>query len=243
MIRGALALLSGFRLLLARQELRSVVWRMLGLLLILAVVIGAGSLMFLDWLIEAYVPQADAWYWQALGWVIGVFAWLLALVVAIVAFATLGSIAAAPWLDTLCARVEGLHRVEGGEAELPWWKSVLSSAGNAVMPLLQFLPWAAAALLLLAVPVVGAVLAGVMWAYGGIRLLAFELMDAPASRRGWDWRQRKSEFDGQRWFYVGYAGLASAMLLVPAVNLLVLPAAVAGLADAWHRQTGAAAAR
>jgi len=236
MIRGALTLLAGFRLLLVQSELRAVLWRLLALQLALALLVAAGSLYFLNWLIDAYVPQADAWYWRALAWMVELFAWLLAMAVAVVAFVTLGSIAAAPWLDMLCLRVEKLHGGEVASLDQPWWKLVLVSMGNAVMPLLQFLPWAALALALLLIPVVGAVAASLVWGYAGIRLLAFEFMDAPASRRGWKWAQRKSEFAQRRWFHMGFTGLASAMLLIPVVNLLVLPAAVVGLAGSRHQQ-------
>jgi CysZ protein len=234
MIRGAMALLDGFRLLLGQAELRALLWRMLALQIVLVVLVVAGSLSFLNWLINAYVPQAGAWYWQALAWIAELFAWLLAMAGAVVAFVTLGSIAAAPWLDMLCLRVEKLHGGEVANMDQPWWKAVLASVGNAGMPLLQFLPWAAMALALLFIPVVGVAVASVVWGYAGIRLLTFEFMDAPASRRGWKWLQRKGEFERHRGFHIGFTGTASLLLVVPVVNLLVLPAAVAGLANAWH---------
>ncbi|MDX8412363.1 MAG: EI24 domain-containing protein [Mariprofundaceae bacterium] len=236
MIRGAMALLDGFRLLLGQAELRALLWRMLALQIVLAVLVVAGSLPFLHWLIVAYVPQADAWYWQALAWMAELFAWLLALALAVVAFVTLGSIAAAPWLDMLCLRVEKIHGGEVANMDQPGWKAVLISVGNAGMPLLQFLPWAAMSLLLLLIPVVGVALASVAWGYAGIRLLSFEFMDAPASRRGWKWLQRKGEFAQNKWFHIGFTSAATLLLVVPVVNLLVLPAAVAGLANAWRVQ-------
>lgn len=238
MIRGALALLTGFRLLMGQPGLRAVLWRMIALQLVLAVLVASGSLFVLNWLIDTYVPQADAWYWQALAWIVELFAWLLTMAVAIVAFVTLGSIAAAPWLDLLCLRVERLRGVEVGDSDQPMWKMILASMANAVMPLLQFLPWAFLALVLLFIPVVGTAAASLIWGYAGIRLLDFEFMDAPASRRDWDWKQRQAELDGHRWFYIGYGGLALGLLVVPVLNFLVLPAAVAGLANAWHQNSG-----
>jgi CysZ protein len=65
-----------------------------------------------------------------------------------------------------------------------------------------------------------------------VRFLSFELIDTTASRRGWDYAQRKAELIEKRWFYLGFAGLATLLMMVPIVNLLVIPAAVVGLSKA-----------
>jgi CysZ protein len=57
-------------------------------------------------------------------------------------------------------------------------------------------------------------------------------MDIPASRRGWRWKDRKNSFQEHKWFFIGFSGLASILMVLPIVNLLVLPAAVAGLSRA-----------
>jgi len=77
-----------------------------------------------------------------------------------------------------------------------------------------------------------------LWTYGGIRFLSYELIDAPASRRGWDFNARKQKLAERRWFYVGFAGAAMALMLVPLLNLLVIPAAVVGISRDICRSDG-----
>jgi len=229
MHRGVFCLLDGMRLLFGRAELRAVVWRMLGLLIIMLLLLGVGVFWLSDAIMERFMPTGDAWYVDILAWLLWLFSFVLACGVAIVSYVTLGTIAAAPWLDGLCERVE---RISGVQAPVPAsaaWRSILASMHNAVMPLATFVPRAVLAGLLLLVPVYGTVLAGCVWAWAGLRLVAFELMDAPASRRGWAWKERRDEWERRKWFYLGLAGTASLFMLVPVLNLFVLPAAAVGL--------------
>ncbi len=226
MIRGMLCLLSGFRHLLADGGLRAILWRMLGLLALLMLLLGAGAFELAQVLAERFIPTGDAWYVDMLAWLSWLFSLLLAFAVALVGYVVFGAVAAAPWLDALAERAEiGAPVTRSGR----WWQVVLGSIGNAWMPLLQFIPYALLSLLLLLVPVYGTAVAGAVWGYAGLRLLAYEFMDTPASRRGWRWPERRREMEAKRWFYLGFAGFASLLLLLPGLNLLVLPAAVVGL--------------
>jgi len=224
-----LCLLGGMRLLFGRAELRAVLWRMLSLLVVLLLILTVSVFWMSGAIAERFIPTGDAWYVDILAWLLWLFAFVLACGVGIVSFVMLASIAAAPWLDGLCMRVERITCGEARAPELVWWKSVLASVRNALMPLAAFVPKAVLALALLLVPVYGTVLSSLVWAYAGLRLIAFGFMDAPASRRGWKWEQRRNELNDRKWFYLGLSGLASLFMLVPVLNLFVLPAAVVGI--------------
>jgi len=224
-----LCLLGGMRMLFSRAELRAVLWRMLGLLAVLLFILTVSVFWMSGAIVERFVPTGDAWYVNILAWLLWLFAFIFACGVGIVSFVTLGSVAVAPWLDGLCVRVECISGVQVKAPEPVWWKIVLSSMHNALMPLAVFIPRAFLALVLLLVPVYGTVLSSLVWAYAGLRLIAFEFMDVPASRRGWQWEQRRNEWCERKWFYLGLSGLASVFMLVPVLNLFVLPAAVVGL--------------
>jgi len=225
MIHGALILLRGMDLLLRRSELRAVLWRMLALLLVLMLVLGFGVFWLVDYIAVLWLPQGDAWYWQILSWLVGVLAFVLALVCGIVSFVVLGSAVSAPWLDMLAARTEVLsgsnHVVESAGG----LQMVMQSLANSVRPLLGLLLWGGAALLFFWLPP----LATAIWTYGAVRFLSFELIDTTASRRGWDYHERKTKLIEQRWLHLGFAGLAMLLMMVPVINLLVIPAAVVGL--------------
>lgn len=229
MHRGAWALLKGFSLLLGTAALRGVVWKMLLLLLGLFLVLTVGVFSLSSFIGELFMPQGDAWYIPILSWLLSTFAFLLAVAVGIVSFVTLGSVAAAPWLDELYVRVGKLNGADLSPQVEPWWKSVANSLWNSVMPLVGFIPLAAFAALLMLVPIYGTVAATVVWTWAGIRLLSFEFMDTPATFKGWKWPERKAQVNENRWYYIGFSGFAMLLLIVPGLNLLVLPAAVVAL--------------
>jgi CysZ protein len=230
MLKGAWALVKGFHLLLSEQQLRRVLWRMLLLLLALFLMLTVGVFELSTAIAERFIPTGDAWYIDLLAWLLSLFAMILALAVGIVSFVTLGSIAVAPWLDELYVRVGKLEGASPEQSIQPWWRSVASSLWNSVMPVVAFIPWALLAGLLLLVPIYGTIVATLVWGYAGLKLLSFEFMDTPASFQGWGWSERKAHLEQKRWYYMGFSGLAMLLLIIPGVNLLVLPAAVVALA-------------
>ncbi|MES0371324.1 MAG: EI24 domain-containing protein [Mariprofundaceae bacterium] len=229
MFRGAWSLVKGLHLLLSREELRSVLWRMILLLLVLFIGLAIGVFELSTFIGELFMPEGDAWYIDFLAWLLSLFAMILALGVGIVSFVTLGAIAVAPWLDQLYVRVGRINGVELEQAVLPWWKSIANSLWNSVMPLATFIPLAALAALFLLVPIYGTIVASVVWGYAGVKLLSFEFMDTPASFQNWKWPERKAQLDENKWYYMGFSGLAMFLLIIPGLNLLVLPAAVVAL--------------
>ena len=229
MVKGVSALLGGMRDLLLKAELRAVLWRMLGLLVVLMLLLVAGVFGLTDYLAHLWLPQGDAWYWQLLGFLVWIVAGLLAALTGIVGFTAVASAATAPWLDELAARTEKLHGQAGQESGKSWAMQIVEALGNSVRPLLGLLVFGVVALLLLWVPVIGQIAATLIWGYAGIRFLDYELMDTVASRRDWDFSQRKAALNERRLFWLSFGGLAMALMLVPLVNLLVLPAAVVGL--------------
>ena len=226
MIEGVLAFVAGIQTLFARAELRAVLWRMIGLLFVLMIVL-AGSVYWLaDYIAGIWIPGGDAWYWQLLGWL----AWLLAVILALISgaagFVVLGSAVAAPWLDMLAARVEAISGQSLKENQAGWLQQSLQSLGNSLRPLLELLLWGIAALLCFWLPP----LATAIWIYGSIRFLSFELLDTTASRRNWGFARRKQLVKEKRWFFLGFSGLAIVLIAIPLLNLFVIPAAVVGLA-------------
>ncbi|GAV20332.1 putative sulfate transport protein CysZ [Mariprofundus micogutta] len=227
MFKGAALFITGLKQLLARAELRSVLWRMAGLLLVLMLLLTGGVFWLIDYVANLWIPEGDAWYWQIVSWLAWLLAFVLAVLCGIVSFVALGSAAVAPWLDLLARRVEQRTGSELAEQTSGWMQLVMHSLANSVRPLLGLMLWGGAALLFFWLPPV----ATALWVYGGVRFLSFELIDTPASRRNWNYARRKSELNEERWFYIGFSGLATLLLMVPLLNLLVIPAAVVGLSQ------------
>ncbi len=226
MIHGISCFIAGLRALLLEAPLRAVLWRMLAVLMLLMLICSASVFFLAGVLIAHYVPEATTWYGELLRGLAWLIASLLALVIGVLTYATLASIALSPWLDDLAARAESPPQQP---ANVSWQQSIKQSLVHATMPLLHLLPFGLAALPCLLIPVIGVPLATAVWMYGGLRFLAFELMDTPATRRNLVWKQRQQQLLDHRFFYIGLAGVASLMLMIPLVNILVIPAAVVGL--------------
>jgi len=225
MLAGAGAFLAGMTLLFEKSELRAVLWRMIALLFVLILMLSGGVFWLADYIAMLWIPDGDSWYWQLLSWLVWLLAIILAMVSGIIAYVALGSAVAAPWLDTLAVRTERIYGRQSEENRAAWLQQTVQSLMNSVRPFIGLLAWAVAALLCFWLPP----LAMAIWVYGGIRLLSFELIDTAASRSGWNFARRKQALNDNRWFYFGFSGLATALLLVPVVNLFVIPAAVVGL--------------
>ncbi|HKI60012.1 MAG TPA: hypothetical protein VKA23_03155, partial [Mariprofundaceae bacterium] len=43
------------------------------------------------------------------------------------------------------------------------------------------------------------------------------------------WPERKAQMEDNRWYYFGFSGLAMLLMVIPGLNLFVLPAAVVAL--------------
>jgi len=229
MIEGVLSLLSGMRQLLTEKTLRAVLWRILAFLFVLMLVLAGGVFWLAEYLAHVWLPSGDAWYWQALSWIVWLLSVILALLIGAVGFTALGSVAAAPWLDELAARTEALTGKGADTHPVPWWQQVIHSLVNSIRPLSGLLIWGVAALFLFMLPLIGQLAATIVWTYASIRFLNYELMDSVASRKGWNFKRRKQEIGQRRFFYLGFGGMALGLILVPVLNLLVLPAAVVGL--------------
>jgi len=229
MLQGALKLLAGLRLMLATETLRAVLWRMLGLLAVLMIVLMVAVFSLADYVAHLWLPDGDAWYWVLLSWLVWVLAILLAGLSGVLSFTILGSAAIAPWLDVLAVRTESLHGNISEENTAAWWRQCLASLMNSLRPLWGLLLWGCVALGIFWIPVVGQILGTVIWTYAGIRFLCFELMDTTASRNKMNFSQRKKSINERRFFWLGFGGLAMFMLLIPLLNLLVIPAAVVAL--------------
>jgi len=230
MVAGARALLQGTHLLLTNPQLRSVLWRIIAVLTLLFLLVVGGVFWLSDALVQQWIVAGDAWYWRLLGWLAWVCALMLSLLAGVVAFVTFGSALVAPWLDQLAQRAAVIHGQVLPNQQQGWVALCTQSLGNSLRPLLGLLVAGLAALLLWWIPMVGQIAAPVVWGYASMRYLCFELMDTHASRFAMDYPSRLAQWRQYRGFWLVFSATATLLLMVPLLNLLVLPAAVVGLA-------------
>lgn len=233
MVEGISTFFSGLMMLFVKAELRTVLWRMLGLLAVLMLVLMLGVFFFADYLAGMWVPQGDAWYWVIVGYIASFLAGLLSVMVGAVAFVALASAAVAPWLDTLAFRTEKIMGIATVENDAPWANQAMAAAINSIRPLLGLLLWGLLALIFFWFPP----LMTLIWTYGSIQFLNYELFDTQASRKDLKFSARKADMKENRWFWLGFGGISLLLMVVPILNIFVLPAAVVALAKKGHPES------
>lgn len=235
-VTGAGYLLRGFRLLL-RPGVRRYV---LAPLLVNVAVFG--GLLYLAWshlgelrvYVEGWLPG-----WLAfLSWLLVPLFFVVALLVLVFGFSTLGNLLAAPFNGFLAEAVErSLNgRAPGPEGGmLGVAREMLRSVGSQVRKLGYLGLRAVPLLALFLVPGVN-VLAPLLWLVFGAWMMAIEYGDYPMANHGLSFTEQRALLRRRRLLVLGFGGAASAALLVPGLNLAVIPAAVAGATALWVEQ-------
>lgn len=220
----------GLVLLWRDMRLRAMVSRMVWILLALIVLAAVGGFALTRIVERSLMPPETAWYAPLLGFLLGVLALLVGLLLALMLYMTLAGILVAPLIEPMVRHAAALRGERlpddppGGALRVVW-----RAASNSVRPLLHLLLCGVGALLLWWVPLVGPLLAAAVWTLGSMRYLCFELIDARAALLGWGYGRRREELRHHAGYWIGAACMATALLLVPLLNLLVLPAAAVGL--------------
>jgi CysZ protein len=133
-----------------------------------------------------------------------------------------------PFYEKISERVE--NRLGGlpNAVNLPWWKEIRRSIGEALRLLVFSVAVAVLVFLVGLLPVVGQVAAPVIGAVVGGWALAVELTGIAFARRGVRLRERRRILRGRRWLALGFGVSVFVCFLIPLGAVLVMPAAVAG---------------
>ena len=234
----ALYLLRGLRLLFAPG-----VKRYVAIPFLINVAIFGGLGWWLGSLIGAWLappPQAlDAgWLARALGWLQHALAWAVTLgawVALAWLYTVLANIIAAPFNGLLAERVEahltGAPPPPGGSVatlirEIP--RTLASEASKIVYLVTRFVPL----LLLQFIPVLNIVAPFLLFAFGAW-VFALEYLDYPMGNHGARFRDVRAAASKRRITALSFGAPIAFVSAVPILNLLVMPAAVAGATALW----------
>ncbi len=183
-------------------------------------------------------PESRAVTWFAANWDKGVRDAMrilagVAIVVgftflAIISYTALALAIGDPFYERISQRVEARYGDSGSTANLPWWKELARSVGEAVRLLTFSVLVAVLVFLVGLIPVVGQVAAPVIGGVVGGWALALELTGIPFARRGLRLRQRRRMLRRYGWLSMGFGVAVFVCFLIPFGAVLVMPAAVAG---------------
>lgn len=98
-----------------------------------------------------------------------------------------------------------------------------------------FLPRAIGLFILSFIPVVN-VVAAPLWLMFGVWMMAIQYIDYPADNNKMSWQDMLAWLRSKRWQSLGFGGITYLALMIPGVNVLMMPAAVAGATLFWVRE-------
>ena len=147
---------------------------------------------------------------------------------AIISYTALALAVGDPFYERISQRVEARYGDSGSTANLPWWKELARSVGEAVRLLAFSVLIAILVFLIGLIPVAGQVAAPILGGVVGGWALVVELTGIPFARRGLRLRQRRRILRRYGWLSLGFGVAVFVCFLVPFGAVLVMPAAVAG---------------
>lgn len=161
-----------------------------------------------------------------------------ALILVFYSFALVANLVAAPFNGLLAEAVEKHLTGESLEGVGDWrsaLKDLWPSIRSEIVKLVYFLVRALPLLVLLIIPGIN-VLAAFAWAVFSSWMLAMEYMDYPMANHRLLFPEQRLRLKQRRMLSLGFGATATVLTLVPVLNFIAMPAAVAGATSAWVKE-------
>lgn len=234
-LRGANFLLRGFAML-PEKGIRHFV--LVPLLINVFIFTGAIWLLFdqmghwIDYFLSAILPD---WDWlQFIRYLLWPLMAILVLIVVYYSFSVVANIIAAPFNGILSEKVE--QRLRGVTVTDSGWKEIVALIPRTIVrelsKLLYYLPRLLLLLILAFIPVLGMV-APILLVLFGCWMMAIQYCDYPMDNNHISFRDMKDSLKQRRLTSVGFGGVISLGMMIPLLNLLIMPAAVVGATIFW----------
>jgi CysZ protein len=184
------------------------------------------------------LPSGDAWYWTILRTLLWAVGSALLAILFLLTFTVVGNVIAGPFNDLLSEKVEELVRGVQSRPS-PGLREQIGAVGRTALEevkrLAFYLLGSVVLLLWNLIPGMGQMLYAVSSGIWTLLFLALEFGDYYLLRHWIRFRSRWSHIWSQRWASLGFGAGAALLLMVPLLNLLLIPGAVAGGTLLWIR--------
>jgi CysZ protein len=232
-VSGLGYLLKGIRLIARPGLRRFVVVPLLVNFVVFAGAIYAGVAWFEGFVVWMAAKVPDWLQW--LEWLLWPLFFLTLLVLVFYSFGLVANFIAAPFNALLAEKVE-LHLTgrpldEGGGIAKAL-RELVPTLIDEVRKVLYALLWAVPFLILFLIPGVN-LAAPVLWFLYTAWMLALQYVDYPMGNHGLKFSAMRSGLRKRRWLGLGFGAATAGMTLVPVLNFVVMPAAVAGATAFW----------
>jgi len=232
-ISGAGYLLQGVRLI-AHPKLRPFVLIPLLVNVIVfsgAIYLGIAQFEYFTAFLEGQMPSWLSW----LSWILWPLFVLLLLVVVFYSFGMVANLIAAPFNGLLAEKVEATltgRPLERSGDYARMLADLLPTLLGEVGKILYALLWSVPFLALLLVPVAGPVL----WFLYSAWILTVQYSDYPMGNHGLKFREMRRRLRERRTLSFGFGSAAVCLGMIPVVNFILMPSAVAGATLMWVRE-------
>lgn len=230
--KGFYYFISGFALMFKPGVFRYALWPLVINVVIFTVVTVVAFYQFgslLEWMLS-FLPGWLEWLSYVL-W--PVFALALGLLF-FFTFTLVANLVASPFNAPLAHAVElRLGQVSGKMGgKTPIVRTVLKSVTSELRKLQYIFLRALPLLILFVIPVVN-IAAPFLWIAFSAWMLTMEYADYPMGNHELNFRQQMGVLKKRRFLSLGFGGSVTLALMIPGLNLIVMPAAVAGATKMW----------
>jgi len=191
---------------------------------------------FVAWM-ESSLPDWLSW----LEWLVWPLFVLALLVVVFYSFTLVANLIAAPFNSLLAEKVElhltGRPLSEGGGIGLAM-RELVPTMIDEVRKLAYSLLWAIPFLILFLIPGIN-LAAPVLWFLFTAWMLTVEYADYPMGNHGLKLREIRARLRRRRLLGLGFGAATAGLTLVPVLNFIAMPSAVAGATALWVRELSA----
>ncbi|MCK5639537.1 MAG: sulfate transporter CysZ [Gammaproteobacteria bacterium] len=185
-------------------------------------------------LMENLMPSLPEWL-SWLEWPLWLLFALLTVLLVFYTFSLIANLIAAPFNGLLAEAVE---RHLNGELPPPGgsFSQALREAPQAILDeirkLMYFSLWIIPLLILFIIPIVN-LAAPFLWALFSAWMLTLEYSDYPMGNHQLTFNEQRHKLKNRRLLSLGFGGTTLVATMIPIVNFLVMPAAVAGATAMW----------
>ncbi len=189
-------------------------------------------------LLEWMLPSGDSWWATLIRGILWPLFFIAVVLLLYFSFTVLANLIAAPFNGLLAEKVETLLTGQapedaGGVKDLV--ADILPAMVNEIRKLGYYLIWALPLLILFLIPMVN-LIAPILWALFVAWMHVFEYVEYPMENHRIRFKQVRHTIKTKRFLGLSFGASVMMALLIPVVNLLVMPAAVAGATAMWVEQ-------
>ncbi len=236
-LTGASYLVRGFRLIMRPGLRRFVLIPLLVNTVIFSLLAWLGISQFQE-LIDWLLPE-ESWF-AFLRWLLWPLFVLTMLLVIVYSFTVLANLIAAPFNSLLAEQVElMLSGLKPQQASGSLMKNLIPTLRSEFGKLGYFLIRALPLLILFAIPGIN-IIAPFLWLLFNAWFLALEYADYPMANNNLEFEAQLARLKASRLTSLGFGTGTTLLTMVPVLNFLAMPAAVAGATLYWHEQLKAA---